>query len=44
MVKDRVTIIRRLKHLFLYHPWLKVISLVLAIISWLYINYEMLAR
>lgn len=41
MAKDKISIIHRIKHLFLYHPWLKVISLALAIIAWLYIKYEM---
>jgi hypothetical protein len=43
MVKEKVTFIIWIKHLFLHHPWLKAISLALAIISWLYIKYEMLA-
>lgn len=44
MAKEKVTFISRIKHLFLHHPWLKAISLALAIISWLYIKYEMLAK
>jgi len=44
MAKEKVTIINRIKHLFLHHPWLKAISLALAVISWLYINYEMIVR
>jgi hypothetical protein len=43
MAKIKINLIHRIKHLFLHHPWLKIISLILAIISWLYIKYEMLA-
>ncbi|HPL83153.1 MAG TPA: hypothetical protein PLJ15_02670 [Candidatus Omnitrophota bacterium] len=42
MVKIKINALYRIKHLFLHHPWLKIISLILAIISWLYIKYEML--
>jgi len=41
MGKEKINILGRAKHLFLYHPWLKAISLALAIIAWLYIKYEM---
>ena len=41
MDKRRLDILHRIPHLFTYHPWLKLISLVLAIIVWLYIKEEM---
>jgi len=44
MTGKKVTVISRIKHLFLHHPWLKAISLALAVISWLYIKYEMVAK
>jgi len=42
MVKKRLDIIYRVFHIFTYHPWLKLISLILAVIVWLYIKEEML--
>ncbi len=42
MGKRRFDIIYRIFHLFTYHPWLKLISLILAVIVWLYIKEEML--
>ncbi len=44
MSKKKVTLIYRFEHIFFHHPWLKLISLALAIITWLYINFEMLSR
>ncbi|MFY9402044.1 MAG: hypothetical protein WAQ07_01385 [Candidatus Omnitrophota bacterium] len=44
MNRNKITLLEKIKHLFLSHPWLKIISLILAIISWLYINYEVLAH
>jgi hypothetical protein len=41
MAKTKVGFWGRIKHLFLHHPWLKLISLILAAIAWLYIKYEM---
>lgn len=40
--KIKFRIIHRMTHIFTYHPWLKVISLILAVILWLYIKEEML--
>ncbi len=40
MPKGKVTIIYRITHWFSYHPWLKVISLILAIIAWFYVKGE----
>jgi hypothetical protein len=36
----RVSIWFRVKHLFSYHPWLKVISLLLAVMVWFYVRGE----
>ncbi|OQB15027.1 MAG: hypothetical protein BWY16_00142 [Candidatus Omnitrophica bacterium ADurb.Bin205] len=44
MSKEKTTILDRVKHMFLHHPWLKLISLALAIILWMYIKYEMIVR
>lgn len=40
MVKVRVSLEQRIKHWFTHHPWLKSISLVLAILLWFYISGE----
>ena len=42
MSKARFNIFYSLTHIFTYHPWLKVISLILAVILWFYIKEEML--
>ncbi len=34
----KISIFYRLKHVFTYHPWLKIISLVLAVIVWFYVK------
>jgi len=41
MVKVKVSLDCRIKHWFTYHPWLKLISLVLAILLWFYVSGEM---
>ena len=41
MSKQNVSIIERIIHLFTYHPWLKLISLALAVIVWFYARGEM---
>lgn len=41
MTKKGLSIVHRILHLFTYHPWLKLISLILAVIVWLYIREEM---
>jgi hypothetical protein len=38
MVKHKVSLLFRIKHVFVYHPWLKVVSLVLAVIVWFYVK------
>ncbi|MDD4953823.1 MAG: hypothetical protein PHG40_02825 [Candidatus Omnitrophica bacterium] len=40
MVKEKVNFIYRIKHYFTYHPHLKIIALLLAIIVWLYVKGE----
>ena len=40
MPKQKISIIYRIKHWFTYHPWLKLIALVLAIMAWLYVRDE----
>ncbi len=41
MGKKIFNFVYRILHIFTYHPWLKLISLILAIIVWLYIKEEM---
>ena len=41
MVKKSLNIVYRILHIFTYHPWLKLISLILAVIVWFYIKEEM---
>ncbi len=38
MVRHKVSLFFRVKHAFVYHPWLKVVSLVLAVIVWFYVK------
>lgn len=38
MPKTKVSISYRVIHLFTYHPWLKIISLVLAVLVWFYVR------
>ncbi|HTZ10779.1 MAG TPA: hypothetical protein VMD04_00155 [Candidatus Margulisiibacteriota bacterium] len=40
MTREKVSISRRVAHLFTHHPWLKVISLILAVMVWLYVRGE----
>jgi len=40
MSKVKINILYRIKHIFTNHPWLKVISLILAIAAWFYIRGE----
>ena len=40
MPKEKVSAGYRIKHFFIYHPWLKIISLILAVIVWLYVMGE----
>lgn len=38
MPKVKVDLGYKIRHCFTYHPWLKIISLILAVITWFYIN------
>ena len=40
MAKERIQIAYRIKHWFTYHPWLKLIALILAILIWFYVRGE----
>jgi hypothetical protein len=40
MRKEKVSLYYRLIHFFTYHHWLKLISLALAILSWLFVRGE----
>lgn len=40
MPKDKVTIVQRIIHWFISHPWLKLIALILAIMVWFYVRGE----
>lgn len=44
MPDERVSLFYRIKHCFIYHPWLKLISLMLAAIVWSYVNSELLNK
>jgi len=40
MPKDNISLSYRIMHWFTYHPWLKIISLLLAILVWFYVKGE----
>jgi hypothetical protein len=40
MAKEKKQIAYRVKHWFTYHPWLKLIALILAILIWFYVRGE----
>jgi len=40
MPKEKISISYRIGHWFTYHPWLKLIALILAIMVWLYVKGE----
>jgi len=40
MSKEKVSISYRIKHCFTYHPILKIVSLILAVIVWFYVKGE----
>lgn len=40
MPKEKVSLNYRIIHWFTYHPWLKLIALMLAIIVWFYVRDE----
>ncbi len=40
MPKEKITIGYRIRHWFTYHPWLKLIAFILAVMVWLYVKGE----
>jgi len=40
MPEKKVNFSYRIAHFFTYHPWLKIIALVLAIVVWFYVKEE----
>jgi len=40
MVKQKVGLAYRVAHFFTYHPWLKILSLLLSVIVWFYAKGE----
>ncbi|HNQ50985.1 MAG: hypothetical protein PHS64_08415 [Candidatus Omnitrophica bacterium] len=40
MAREKVSLGFRIKHWFTYHPWLKIIALVLAVMAWFYVSQE----
>ncbi|MFH1640783.1 MAG: hypothetical protein ABIA66_02335 [Candidatus Omnitrophota bacterium] len=40
MKKKKISILARIGHWFTHHPWLKFISLLLAIVVWFYVKGE----
>jgi hypothetical protein len=41
-MKNKIRLKYRIKHWFTHHPWLKIISLFLAIVVWFYVRGEIL--
>lgn len=40
MPKEKTSLGYCIMHWFTYHPWLKIIALILAVIVWLYVQGE----
>lgn len=40
MPKEKISIRYRILHWFTYHPWLKLIAFILAIMAWFYVKGE----
>ncbi|MFA5145714.1 MAG: hypothetical protein WC723_06955 [Candidatus Omnitrophota bacterium] len=40
MPKEKISLGYSITHWFTYHPWLKIIALILAAIVWLYVQGE----
>jgi len=40
MRKEKIGLSYRLLHIFTYHPWLKLISLILAALVWIFVKGE----
>lgn len=41
MFKKKISIDYRVRHWVTYHPWLKLISLILGILVWFYVKGEL---
>ncbi|MDD2751907.1 MAG: hypothetical protein PHN59_02095 [Candidatus Omnitrophica bacterium] len=40
MPKGKIRLSSVISHLFIYHPWLKLVALILAIMVWFYVRGE----
>ena len=40
MPEEKISIVYRITHWFVHHPWLKLIALVLAVMVWFYVQGE----
>ncbi len=40
ILKEKIYLGQIIKHWFTYHPWLKIIALILAVLVWLYVRGE----
>lgn len=40
MPKEKINIGYRIKHLFIYHPCLKLVAFIIAVIVWFYVRDE----
>ena len=38
--KEKLNFKKIVKHWFTYHPWLKIVSLLLAVLVWMYVRSE----
>jgi hypothetical protein len=38
MKKEKIAFGYRIKHIFTHHAWLKIVSLVLSVMVWFYVN------
>lgn len=41
MTKKKINLRQRVIHWFTYHPWLKLVALVLAVMVWFYVGGEL---
>jgi len=41
MSKEKIKLTYKVIHWFTYHPWIKLISLALAVMLWFYVSSEM---
>ena len=40
MTKSRIEFKHMIAHWFIYHPWLKIIAFLLAVLTWFYVRDE----